>query len=51
MRDFFRDSSVKDYQPLVERMTNHPKDRHVLAAAVACRFGTSEKFPGCVHLS
>jgi hypothetical protein len=51
MRDFFRDSSVKDYQPLVERMTNHPKDRHVLAAAVACPFGTSEKFPGCVHLS
>lgn len=37
MRDFFRDSLVKDYEPLIERMTNHPKDRHVLAAAVACR--------------
>jgi predicted nucleic acid-binding protein len=37
MRDFFRDSLVRDYEPLVEKMTNHPKDRHVLAAAVACR--------------
>jgi len=37
MRDFFRDSLVKDYEQLIERMTNHPKDRHVLAAAVACR--------------
>ena len=36
MRDFFRDALVKGYEPLVERMTNHPKDRHVLAAAVAC---------------
>ena len=37
MRDFFHDSLVKEYEPLVEKMTNHPKDRHVLAAAVACR--------------
>ena len=37
MRDFFHDSLVKDYELLVEKMTNHPKDRHVLAAAVACR--------------
>jgi predicted nucleic acid-binding protein len=37
MRDFFHDSLVKDYEPLVEKMTNHPKDRHVLATVVACR--------------
>jgi hypothetical protein len=32
MRDFFRDSLVTNYEPLAERMTNDPKDRHVLAA-------------------
>jgi predicted nucleic acid-binding protein len=37
MREFFRDSIVENYEPLVEEMKNHPKDRHVLAAAVACR--------------
>ena len=37
MREFFRDSMVANYEPLVAQMTNHPKDRHVLAAAVACR--------------
>lgn len=37
MRDFFPDSIVENYEPLVGRMTNHPRDRHVLAAAVACR--------------
>ncbi len=37
MREFFPEARVKDYEPLVERMTNDPKDRHVLAAAVACR--------------
>jgi predicted nucleic acid-binding protein len=37
MREFFRDSIVENYEPLMEEMTNHPKDRHVLAAAVACR--------------
>lgn len=37
MRDFFRDSLVENYEPLIEGLTNHPKDRHVLAAAVACR--------------
>jgi predicted nucleic acid-binding protein len=36
MREFFPEALVKDYEPLVERMTNDPKDRHVLAAAVAC---------------
>ncbi|SPE24664.1 hypothetical protein SBA3_1090020 [Candidatus Sulfopaludibacter sp. SbA3] len=28
---------VKDYKPLVAQMTNDLKDRHVLAAAIACR--------------
>jgi hypothetical protein len=37
MREFFPDSLVENYEPLVREMENHPKDRHVLAAAVACR--------------
>jgi len=36
MREFFPDALVKGYESLVESMTNDPKDRHVLAAAVAC---------------
>ena len=30
----FLDAWVEDYGPLISAMTNHPKDRHVLAAAV-----------------
>jgi hypothetical protein len=30
------DSWVTGYEPLIDRMTNHRKDRHVLAAAVKC---------------
>jgi predicted nucleic acid-binding protein len=30
----FEDALVTGYEPLIEKMTNHPKDRHVLAAAV-----------------
>jgi predicted nucleic acid-binding protein len=30
----FGEGLVEDYEYLVPRMTNHPKDRHVLAAAV-----------------
>jgi predicted nucleic acid-binding protein len=30
----FGDAWVEDYEPLVPAMNNHPKDRHVLAAAV-----------------
>jgi len=37
MREFFPDSLVENYQHLIPEMENHPKDRHVLAAAVACR--------------
>ncbi|KAA8885234.1 PIN domain-containing protein [Nocardia colli] len=31
---FFPDAMVSGYEELVERMENHPKDRHVLAAAL-----------------
>ena len=34
MRNAFPDALVTDYSALVPAMTNHPKDRHVLAAAV-----------------
>lgn len=34
MRREFPDALVTDYEPLIEGMTNDPKDRHVLAAAV-----------------
>ncbi|MFD0203014.1 MULTISPECIES: PIN domain-containing protein [Saccharothrix] len=34
MRQSFPDALVTGYESLVESMTNHPKDRHVLAAAV-----------------
>jgi predicted nucleic acid-binding protein len=34
MRREFPDAMVTGYQPLVDDMTNDPKDRHVLAAAV-----------------
>jgi predicted nucleic acid-binding protein len=37
MREYFPHALVKDYRSLVGRMRNHPKDRHVLAAAVACK--------------
>lgn len=30
----FADCWVEGYEPLIQAMTNHPKDRHVLAAAV-----------------
>jgi hypothetical protein len=36
MRKHFADAWVTDYEPLIDRMNNHPKDRHVLAAAVKC---------------
>jgi predicted nucleic acid-binding protein len=36
MREFFPSSLVHHYRRLIPEMENHPKDRHVLAAAVAC---------------
>lgn len=37
MTTYFPDAQVSGYESLIESMTNHPKDRHVLAAAVADR--------------
>jgi predicted nucleic acid-binding protein len=37
MRESFEDAMVTGYEPLVSVMTNHPKDRHVLAAAIVGR--------------
>jgi len=37
MESAFLQARVEGYGRLVSRMTNHPKDRHVLAAAVRCR--------------
>ena len=34
---YFPDAQVTGYQQLVASMTNHPKDRHVLAAAITRR--------------
>jgi predicted nucleic acid-binding protein len=34
MRRSFPDATITGYESLIESMTNHPKDRHVLAAAV-----------------
>jgi hypothetical protein len=36
-REFFPGAIVENYEHLIAEMKNHPKDRHVLAAAVACR--------------
>ena len=37
MRSFFPHALVEGYQPLIGQMQNHPKDRHVSAAALACK--------------
>jgi predicted nucleic acid-binding protein len=36
LRKHFGDSWVTGDEPLIDRMGNHPRDRHVLAAAVKC---------------
>jgi predicted nucleic acid-binding protein len=36
LRKHFEDAWVEGYEPLIPIMVNHPKDRHVLAAAVHC---------------
>ena len=33
----FPEAFITQYKALIELMSNHPKDRHVLAAAVACK--------------
>ena len=40
MAAYFPDAPVTGYEQLIGSMTNHPKDRHVLAAAVAGRADT-----------
>jgi len=37
MATYFPDARVTSYEKLIGSMANHPKDRHVLAAAVAGR--------------
>src|SRR5215831_5838708 len=37
MREAFPEASVLDYEPFIATMTTDIKDRHVVAAAVACR--------------
>ena len=37
IRRYFPEAWVCDYEDLIPAMTNHPKDRHVLAAAVRAR--------------
>jgi len=39
MRRAFPEAMVRGHEHLAESMTNHPKDRHVLAAAVAAQTG------------
>jgi hypothetical protein len=54
-REFFSEAMVRNYEPLIAKMKNHPKDRHVLAAAVACRadylviFNLKDFPPAAVH--
>jgi hypothetical protein len=36
LRKHFEDAWVEGYESFIPVMTNHPKDRHVLAAAVRC---------------
>jgi hypothetical protein len=46
MATYFPDARVTGYEQLIGSMTNHPKDRHVLAAAVAGRVDTLGGRPG-----
>ena len=36
MRDFFPEALVGHYEDLIPSMKNHPRDAHVLAAAIRC---------------
>lgn len=40
IRRHFPEAWIEGYEHLVPKMTNHPKDRHVLAAAVQAHVGT-----------
>lgn len=37
IREYFPAALVHHYEPRITEMTNHPKDRHVLAAAIECK--------------
>ena len=37
VNEHFPEAMVTGYEKMTARMTNHPKDRHVLAAGVRCR--------------
>lgn len=37
IREAFPEAWVEGYEPLIEAMSNHPKDRHVLAVAVRAK--------------
>lgn len=39
IRNHFPEAWVEGFEPLIEAMTNHPGDRHVLAATVRCHAG------------
>lgn len=39
MNKSFENAMIREYEPLIDLMTNHPRDRHVLAAAVRADAG------------
>jgi hypothetical protein len=40
MRRAFPEAEVTGYEPLIDGLPNHPKDQHVLAAAIAAEAQT-----------
>ena len=40
LRLHFPEAWIEGYEPLIPAMQNHPKDRHVLAAALRCGAGS-----------
>lgn len=54
MRKFFPEAEVSGYEPLIDDVQNHLKDRHVLAVAVAAEAelivtANLKVFPSSVH--
>jgi len=37
MEEHFPEATVEGFEPLIRKIRNHPKDRHVVAAAVKCK--------------
>lgn len=46
IRDHFPEAWVEGFERLIPKMTNHPKDRHVLAAAVRAKAQIIVKYNG-----